>query len=143
MSSILDFVGGDAFSRILDRVLDFIPNPAEKARKKQDLLAELQKAAIETDKDNRAINLEEAKHPSLFVAGWRPMVGWVCALAFAWLTLLSPILNFIIVAIGYAAITIPIDQTLLITTLGALLGNATLRTWEKINEADTKRVKLK
>lgn len=143
MSSILDFVGGDAFSRILDRVLDFIPNPAEKARKKQDLLAELQKAAIETDKDNRAINLEEAKHPSLFVAGWRPMVGWVCALAFAWLTLLSPILNFIIVAIGYAAITIPIDQTLLITTLGALLGNATLRTWEKINEADTQRVKLK
>jgi Holin of 3TMs, for gene-transfer release len=138
--SILDFVGGDAFSKILDRVLDFIPNPAEKARKKQDLLEELQKAAIDTDKDNRAINLEEAKHPSLFIAGWRPMVGWVCALAFAWLALLNPVLNFFIVALGYAAITIPMDQTLLITTLGALLGNATLRTWEKIQEADTKRI---
>lgn len=141
--NIIDFVGGDAFSKILDRVLDFIPNPAEKARKKQDLLAELQKAAIDTDKDNRAINLEEARHPSIFVAGWRPMVGWVCALSFAWLALLNPVLNFILVALGYAAITIAMDQTLLITTLGAMLGNATLRTWEKINDADTKKIRTK
>ena len=27
------------------------------------------------------INMQEARHPSVLVAGWRPFIGWVCGLA--------------------------------------------------------------
>ena len=32
-------------------------------------------------------NLKEAEHPSAFVAGWRPALGWLCVflLAYAWI----------------------------------------------------------
>ncbi|WBA84419.1 3TM-type holin [Endozoicomonas sp. GU-1] len=29
-------------------------------------------------------NIEEAKHPSVFVSGWRPALGWLCVFILAW-----------------------------------------------------------
>ena len=31
-----------------------------------------------------AINEMEAKHRTIFVAGWRPFIGWVCGIALAY-----------------------------------------------------------
>ena len=36
-------------------------------------------------------NLKEAEHPSVFVAGWRPGLGWVCVVALAWTFIIRPI----------------------------------------------------
>jgi hypothetical protein len=43
------------------------------------------------------VNKAEAESPSLFKSGWRPAVGWVCALAFAYNFIMYPFLKFIVV----------------------------------------------
>jgi len=44
-------------------------------------LAELEAQAAKAQAE---INKIEAQHPSVFVAGWRPFIGWVCGAAIAW-----------------------------------------------------------
>lgn len=72
-------------------------------------------------------NQVEAASSSLFVAGWRPSVGWVCSLALLWTFLLSPILQFFLP--GRPVPTIPSDM--LFELILALLGVAGLRSVEK------------
>ncbi len=80
------------------------------------------------------VNTQEAKHSSLFVAGWRPFIGWVCGLAFTWTFLMYPILQFAVVALGA-----PIDLTLLpvmdlsemMPVLLGMLGLGAMRSYER------------
>lgn len=72
------------------------------------------------------INKEEAKSSSLFVAGWRPSVGWVCSLSLTYEFLIRPI------ATGFGKPMPPIDTEALNTLLFALLGVAGLRSVEKV-----------
>lgn len=80
------------------------------------------------------VNTQEAQHSSLFVAGWRPFIGWVCGLAFAWTFLLYPILQFAVVAFG-----VPIDLSLLpvmdlsemMPVLLGMLGLGAMRSYER------------
>ncbi len=37
------------------------------------------------------VNIAEANHKDLFVAGWRPFIGWVCGLGFIWQFVIYPI----------------------------------------------------
>lgn len=81
-----------------------------------------------------AVNAQEAKHDSIFVAGWRPFIGWVCGLAFTWAFLLYPMLSFFVVAFG-----LPVDFTLvpeldlaaMMPVLMGMLGLGAMRSWEK------------
>lgn len=81
-----------------------------------------------------AVNAQEAKHDSIFVAGWRPFIGWVCGLAFTWAFLLYPMLSFFVVAFG-----LPVDLTLvpeldlaaMMPVLMGMLGLGAMRSWEK------------
>lgn len=110
-----------------------IVDPIEKA--KIDLqLENLNQALIN---GQLLINQEEAKHPSLFVSGWRPFIGWVCGTALAFQFLVTPILMWICLALN---VVIPIPPTLdlgsLMTILGGLLGLGTLRTFEKVKKVE-------
>ena len=49
--------------------------------------------ALQTDKNQTTINKAEAKRDSLFIAGWRPFIGWICGIAVAFNFLLTPIIN--------------------------------------------------
>jgi hypothetical protein len=70
------------------------------------------------------VNKVEAAHKSLFVAGWRPAIGWICGLALLYSTLLSPILGI--------WFTVPeVDTSLLTTVLMGMLGLGAMRTFEK------------
>lgn len=78
------------------------------------------------------VNMQEAKHSSIFVAGWRPFVGWVCASAFAYHFILYPILLMIFTLNGVDMSVLPkFDISMLVTVLGGLLGLGSLRTYEK------------
>lgn len=50
------------------------------------------------------VNEQEAASTNIFVAGWRPFVGWVCGSAFAWTFVLQPIVVTVFAAVGH-----PID----------------------------------
>lgn len=78
------------------------------------------------------INAAEAASPSLFVAGWRPFVGWVCASAFAWQFVCLPILLFISNAVGHPIPVPSFDISTMVTVLMGMLGLSTMRTYEKI-----------
>ena len=74
------------------------------------------------------INEVEARHRSLFVSAWRPSVGWVCSLAFAYHFVAFPIIKTI-----YPDTEFPVlDTEPLFTVLMGMLGLGGLRTYEKI-----------
>lgn len=77
-------------------------------------------------------NQIEAKHRSLFVAGWRPFVGWVCGIGLSWHFLGYDIARW---ATAYLApqYTVPtLDGTSdLLALVLSMLGLGGLRTWEK------------
>ncbi len=74
------------------------------------------------------INEVEAQHRSMFVAGWRPSVGWVCSLAFAYHFVAFPIIQTI-----YPDVDFPeLDTEPLFTVLMGMLGLGGLRTFEKL-----------
>jgi len=56
-----------------------------------DKKAILARITQEADRLQTNVNLAEAKHRSLFIAGWRPFIGWICGMALAWHFLFSPI----------------------------------------------------
>ena len=77
------------------------------------------------------VNLAEAAHRSVFVAGWRPAIGWVCALALVWAFLLQPMATW---AISTFALGLPVPAIVtdhLFELVLAMLGMAGLRTFEK------------
>jgi hypothetical protein len=78
------------------------------------------------------INKAEAASGSLFKGGWRPAVGWICAIAFGYHFVLQPLIIFVVTIIGIDIPELPeFDMSTLLTTLGGLLGIGGLRTYEK------------
>ena len=76
-------------------------------------------------------NIEEAKHKSVFVAGWRPAIGWVCAIGLGYQFLILPFAG-LINAYSLLPAELPSIQAAELTTLVmALLGLGGLRTFEK------------
>lgn len=73
-------------------------------------------------------NLEEAKHASWFVAGWRPAVGWVCVFGLAY----TVFHKLIAVLIGVPGVVLEIEAALVVNLLLALLGLGGMRTFEKM-----------
>ncbi len=76
------------------------------------------------------INKMEAQHRSVFVAGWRPFIGWICGLALAY----NFIIRDVIAWVSPDAIPPAIQMDQLITILLGMLGLGGLRTFEKIKD---------
>lgn len=119
--NILPFV--PLIKEIFDRV---IPNKTAQAEAKNTLDEMALSGELKTQLAQLAINLEEAKHPTIFVAGWRPYIGWVCGTALFYQT----VLVYIIPTTAGAP---EIDVEPILIVLSSLLGlNKILRTVEKI-----------
>jgi len=89
-------------------------------------LAELE-AQSKLAQGQLAVNVEEAKSSNLFVAGWRPSVGWCCSIALFYEFLARPVA----IGMGYPAFPeLPMED--LNTLLFGLLGLGALRTVEKV-----------
>lgn len=81
------------------------------------------------------INKVEAANGSLFVAGWRPAIGWVCGAAFAFKFILGPSAVVAMAMAGHP-ITLPVfDFTEMSTVLMGMLGLGAMRSVEKIKGA--------
>jgi len=78
------------------------------------------------------INRVEAGHRSLFVAGWRPFIGWVCGLGFLWAFLLHPLFEWIVAVRGLGISPPGIVTDNMMELVLALLGLGTLRSVEKM-----------
>lgn len=124
LSAALD-IGG----KLIDRLW---PDPTKAAEAKLELLKLQQSGELQIIAGQLAINAEEAKSSSVFVSGWRPFIGWTCGTAFALHFVVFPILNFIMVSLGFSEVSLTFDMTTLLTVLGGMLGIGGLRTIEKL-----------
>jgi hypothetical protein len=72
------------------------------------------------------INKMEAAHKSLFVAGWRPAIGWICAVGLLYNTIVANVLGI--------WMEVPeVDTTLLVPVMMGMLGLGAMRSYEKVN----------
>lgn len=78
------------------------------------------------------VNKQEAASASWFRGSWRPFIGWVCGVAFAYHFVGQPVILFALAITGTEVPTLPeFDMGTLLSVLGGLLGLGTLRTYEK------------
>lgn len=76
------------------------------------------------------VNKIEAQHRSIFVAGWRPFIGWVCGLALLYNFVIRDLVAWIMPEIMPPAL----QMEHLITILMGMLGLGGLRTYEKLKD---------
>lgn len=112
-----------AVTSLLDK---FIPDADEKAKLAHEIATLAQKQAHESAMAQVKVNEQEAQHRSIFVAGWRPFVGWTCGLALFYHFLVQPILVFFMDKPAPS-----FDMSTLSTILMGMLGLGGLRTFEK------------
>jgi hypothetical protein len=123
----MDLFGLGPIADLAKEILAMFPNAEQRAAaasKLQDLAAQI--AAAQS-----ATNTAEAASSSLFVAGWRPFIGWVCGLGFLY-SIIQPALHLPAV-----------DLNNVIAILGGMLGLGTMRTAEKIAGVPISKIKLR
>jgi hypothetical protein len=119
-------------SKILDK---FVADKDLKAKLQHELNTELHKANMA----QLEVNKVEAAHKNMFVAGWRPFVGWCCASALAYHFILQPILVFVLSISGYQVALPEFDMSSLMTVLLGMLGLGGMRTLEKVQKVSREK----
>ena len=110
----------------------FIPDADQKAKLAHEIATMGEKHAQQLALAQIEVNKAEAASGSFFKGGWRPFVGWVCAVAFAYHFVIQPLLIFIFSYAGIEPPDLPeFQMNTLLTVLGGLLGIGGLRTYEK------------
>ena len=123
LPSLLPVVGD-----VLDRIF---PNKEEKERAAREIEAKLAEHLAKIDIAQIEVNKQEAAHRSLFVAGWRPFVGWTCGLALFYTYVAQPMAMFIMAQTGDLVQLPQLDLSTMMPVLLGMLGLGGLRTYEK------------
>jgi hypothetical protein len=132
IGSLFDFAG-----KIIDRVF---PDPAQRDAAKLELFRAQQAGefkemdqAFALAQAQVGVNAAEAANSSLFVAGWRPFIGWTCGAALAYVGLVEPLARFVAaVAYHYGGPFPVIDTAVTLQVLLGMLGLGGMRTFEKL-----------
>ena len=118
---------------IMDVAGRFLPEDKEKrAAAEREIEAKLTESLANIDLAQLDINKTEAAHRSLFVAGWRPFIGWSCGVALAYTYIVQPILTFGLAQSGYLVDLPAVDISQMMPVLMGMLGLGGLRSWEKV-----------
>lgn len=117
-----------AVEPVINKVLAFIPDPKQQLEAQQALMASLQA----WDSQQATINAVEAANDNLFVAGWRPFIGWTCGVAYAYAFILQPFMTFGFNAFGHPVMLPTLGLAELSPVLLGMLGLGGMRSFEKI-----------
>jgi hypothetical protein len=116
-------------STLLSKV---IPDVNERQKLAHEIATMAQKQAHEIAIAQIEVNKVEAASDNVFKGGWRPFIGWICGISFAYHFVLQPLLMFILTYIGFPIPALPeFDMASLMTVLMGMLGLGGLRTFEK------------
>lgn len=132
IGTIIDKIGGVASELIVDK------------DKKNQLKVELERLKIDEiskseEREHQemmgqiGVNTEEAKSESVFVAGWRPAIGWIGAAGLGWSVVIQPVMSWTAEVIFKYSGTYPalnVDTIMVLVT--GMLGFGGLRTYEKM-----------
>lgn len=128
---------------IVDGFLKFIPDKNARAEAKEQMESQMLIGLTGLVQGQLAINAKEAEHGSIFVAGWRPFIGWVCGTALVWNFIVRPIATWAAFLNGVDLDGMPeLNSAELQSILLGMLGLGGLRTYEKrLGVARTKMTK--
>jgi len=109
----------------------FIEDKDQKAKLAHEVATMAQRHAQELAKAQLEVNKAEAAHTSMFVAGWRPAVGWCCVLGMAGNFMVIPFTNFVLALLEIEVVIPLIDLETMMPVLMGMLGLGAMRSYEK------------
>ena len=123
---------------VAGKVLDKVVEDKDLKRK---LESELKSQIISLDLAQAQTNLEQAKHSSVFIAGARPAIMWICAFGLGWQFVFQPVAAWIL-AVSGSELMLPLFETegLMPLTL-SLLGLGSMRSFEKFKGVQRNNMK--
>jgi hypothetical protein len=141
LSTIFKFLSGDAMDSLVGLFKDY----QDKKLTKEELKFRLETFEASNTQELKLaqveLNAKEAQHSSMFVAGWRPFLGWVCGLGFAMNFLVAPVGTFIAASAGYPDVIFPqADVSTMMPILLGMLGLGGYRTYEKTVDKERNRL---
>jgi hypothetical protein len=118
---------------VTDAVSRFLPEDKEaRAVAQRELEASLADSLAAIDLAQLDINKTEAASRSVFVAGWRPFIGWTCGAAMAYSYVLQPIISFGLAQANYLIALPSVELAEMMPVLMGMLGLGGLRSYEKV-----------
>lgn len=116
-------------STVVDRL---IPDTHANAKAKLEIEKALIENATAINMAQSETNKIEAGHKNIFVAGWRPFLGWTAGFGFAWVFVFAPLIQWLLI-LNNVDVALPTFHTdVLLELTMAMLGLAGLRSFEKL-----------
>lgn len=139
--SIVGSVVGIA-GKVLDKIF---PDPIAQAAARLELLKLQESGELEAMANDVKLaqmqadtNIQEAKSTSIFIAGWRPFVGWICGVGFG-IQVLGPLLQWTAAIFGKSVVFPAMDFSVMGPMLAGMLGLGGMRTFEKWKNVEGNR----
>lgn len=125
---------GDALPKTVDAVGDALDSLFTSDEEKLTRAEAMERIRQEPAKWQALINLQEASHRSIFVAGWRPFIGWTCGFVLAYTYIFRDLVQWLLTIFAPDMPPLPAIVTLENVTeiIFALLGLGALRSVEKV-----------
>ena len=129
----IDIAGIGSIADLIKTGIDKIwPDKTEVEKTQMALMMAQLQGELDLAKWQSDVNKTEAASSSIFVAGWRPFIGWTCGAGLAMQFVVSPIGVWISGLCGKTIQMPNLDMGTLLTLLFGMLGMSGLRTFEKI-----------
>jgi len=125
--SILNWLGGKSIAEPIDAIGNAVDKIFTSEDERLQAQAVIDRIRMQPNILSAELNKVEAQHRSVFVAGWRPAIGWICALGIGFAFIGNPLLQRFL---GGEPVVVPLDMILELVL--AMLGMAGLRTVEKL-----------
>lgn len=129
---------GGLLDDLIKPITDIVGEVVVDKDKKKELEYKLQELADKADERYHEelmgqieVNKVEAQHASIFVAGWRPFIGWTSGVGIAYTFVLAPFIEFVARAAGYTQDMPLPDAAQLMTLVTAMLGVGAMRSYDK------------
>jgi hypothetical protein len=111
----------------------FIEDKDQKAKLAHEVATMAENHAQELAKGQLEVNKVEAAHQSLFVAGWRPFIGWTCGLGMFGNFITITFSHFVLALFGIDIIIPLVPLETMMPVLMGMLGLGAMRSYEKKN----------
>jgi hypothetical protein len=139
---------GGIFKTILSPITDLVSEVVVDKDKRDEIKVKLEEIADRADQRYHEelmgqieVNKVEAQHASIFVAGWRPFIGWTSGVGVAYTFVLSPFIEFIARANGFEGAMPHLQTGELMLLITGMLGLGGLRTYEHVKGVQRDSIK--
>lgn len=123
-------------SPLISGILSIIDKIVPDTKTRDQIKYELELYMATSDFQNAMGQQEIAKvdqaSDSLWQAGWRPFIGWICGISFGWQFVLVPVIVFFCGLFGHKVPLPEFDMATMMTVLMGMLGLGGYRTYEKL-----------